>query len=120
MVAREFEQHFYVTQEKIELALETARHEAPILREVTDDTFSLYISIPFCPSRCSYCSFVSHSITPPKPQKLLPRYVELLCEELAITGRIASELGLRLETVYYGGGTPTRLRRRISCACMRQ
>ena len=63
MVAREFEQHFYVTQEKIELALETARHEAPILREVTDDTVSLYISIPFCPSRCSYCSFLSHDIT---------------------------------------------------------
>ena len=49
------------------------------------------------------------SITASKAQKLLPRYVELLCEELAITGRIASELGLRLETVYYGGGTPTTL-----------
>lgn len=73
------------------------------------ESFSLYLSIPFCPTRCSYCSFVSHSITASKAQKLLPRYVELLCEELAITGRIASELGLRLETVYYGGGTPTTL-----------
>lgn len=73
---------FYVTQEKIELALETARHEAPILREVTDDTFSLYISIPFCPSRCSYCSFVSHDITSKRARDILPVYVDRLCEEL--------------------------------------
>lgn len=109
MVAREFEQHFYVTQEKIELALETARHEAPILREVTDDTFSLYISIPFCPSRCSYCSFVSHDITSKRAKDILPVYVDRLCEELEQISQKVKGTGLRLTTVYFGGGTPTIL-----------
>ena len=109
MVAREFEQHFYVTQEKIELALETARHEAPILREVTDDTFSLYISIPFCPSRCSYCSFVSHDITSKRARDILPVYVDRLCEELEHISQKVKGTGLRLTTVYFGGGTPTIL-----------
>ena len=109
MVAREFEQHFYVTQEKIELALETARHEAPILREVTDDTFSLYISIPFCPSRCSYCSFVSHDITSKRAKDILPVYVDRLCEELEQISQKVKGTGLRLTTVYFGGGTPTTL-----------
>ena len=107
MVAREFEQHFYVTQEKIELALETARHEAPILREVTDDTFSLYISIPFCPSRCSYCSFVSHDITSKRAKDILPVYVDRLCEELEQISQKVKGTGLRLTTVYFGGGTPS-------------
>ncbi len=109
MVAREFEQHFYVTPEKIELALETARHEAPILREATDDTFSLYISIPFCPSRCSYCSFVSHDITSKRAKDILPVYVDRLCEELEQISQKVKGTGLRLTTVYFGGGTPTIL-----------
>ncbi|MCQ2478901.1 MAG: coproporphyrinogen dehydrogenase HemZ, partial [Clostridia bacterium] len=71
------------------------------------ESFSLYLSVPFCPSRCSYCSFVSHSVD--KAKNIIPRYVELLCEELKITGEIANKLGLRLETVYMGGGTPTTL-----------
>ena len=67
---REFAGHFHVSEEKIALALETAAHEAPILREATDDTCSLYVSIPFCPSRCSYCSFVSHDITSKRANKI--------------------------------------------------
>ena len=98
-----------MTQEKIELALETARHEAPILREVTDDTFSLYISIPFCPSRCSYCSFVSHDITSKRARDILPVYVDRLCEELEHISQKVKGTGLRLTTVYFGGGTPTIL-----------
>mgnify|MGYP002571406278 FL=1 len=82
MVAREFAQRFYVTEEKIDLALQTAHNEAPILKEATDDTYSLYISIPFCPSRCSYCSFVSHDITSKRAKDILPVYVDRLCEEL--------------------------------------
>lgn len=71
------------------------------------NAFSLYVSIPFCPTRCSYCSFVSHSIE--KAAKLVEPYVELLCKEIEETAKITKELGLTLCTVYFGGGTPTQL-----------
>ena len=109
MVAREFAQRFYVTEEKIDLALQTAHNEAPILKEATDDTYSLYISIPFCPSRCSYCSFVSHDITSKRAKDILPVYVDRLCEELCCIAQKMAGTGLALTTVYFGGGTPTIL-----------
>jgi oxygen-independent coproporphyrinogen-3 oxidase len=104
-----FQKRLLVSPDKTALAFHVAHAEKRVMDTSRPESFSLYISIPFCPTRCSYCSFVSHSIAASKAKKLLPRYVELLCEELALTGRIASELGLRLETVYYGGGTPTTL-----------
>lgn len=106
---KEFAEHFHVSEEKIKLALETARHEAPILKEATDDTCSLYVSIPFCPSRCSYCSFVSHDIASRRARELLPEYTNKLCEELAFIGQELKKTGLTLTTVYFGGGTPTTL-----------
>lgn len=108
-VAEEFSTDYLVSKEKISLALQTAEKEGPILKEVRDDTYSLYVSIPFCPSRCAYCSFVSHSIDNKKARDLLPNYVNLLCEELETTARIANKFGMRLKTIYYGGGTPTTL-----------
>lgn len=107
--AQEFAEHFHVSEEKIALALETARHEAPILKEATDDTYSLYVSIPFCPSRCSYCSFVSHDIASKRAKEILPVYVDKLCEELAYIGAKMKQTPLTLTTVYFGGGTPTIL-----------
>ena len=73
------------------------------------DSFSLYVSIPFCPSRCSYCSFVSHSVQNEKAKNLLPTYVDLLTKELIETAEIAKNIGVTLESVYIGGGTPTTL-----------
>ncbi len=98
-----------VSQEKTNLALMVAKNEAPLTAINSEKSFSLYISIPFCPSRCSYCSFISHSNDSPSAKKLVPQYVEKLCEEIKITGDIAKELGLKLESVYMGGGTPTAL-----------
>ncbi|MBS7369765.1 MAG: coproporphyrinogen dehydrogenase HemZ, partial [Oscillospiraceae bacterium] len=69
--------------------------------------FSLYVSIPFCPSRCSYCSFVSHSVD--KAAGLIEEYLEKLIIELKGTADIARQLSLKLDTVYFGGGTPTTL-----------
>lgn len=102
----------FITKRKVDesrfaLALKTARAELPLLDRSTSDSFSLYVSIPFCPSRCAYCSFVSHSVE--QAAKLIPAYVDRLCEELALTAKIAEKLGLRLRTVYFGGGTPTAL-----------
>lgn len=96
-----------VDESRFSLALETAQTELPLLERSTGDSFSLYVSIPFCPSRCAYCSFVSHSVE--RAAKLIPTYVDRLCEELALTAQIAGRLGLKLRTVYFGGGTPTAL-----------
>lgn len=96
-----------VTDEKLDLLLSTAEHEREIRTLSKPESVSIYISIPFCPSRCSYCSFTSHAIE--KAAKLIPQYVDLLCEELRDTAVLIDELGLRLETVYMGGGTPTVL-----------
>ena len=94
-------------ENKIELAKEVMERENKIIALSRDNSFSLYISIPFCPSRCSYCSFVSHSIENAKD--LIEPYVNLLCRELKEIAKIANSLSLRLETIYFGGGTPTTL-----------
>ena len=100
-------ENYLVLPEKARLVWETAQREESILEQNRPGDFSLYISIPFCPSRCVYCSFVSHEIG--KCLKLMPDYIRLLCEELAETAAYAKEVGLRLRTVYIGGGTPTTL-----------
>lgn len=102
-----FKNALFVSEEKTSLALKTEANERKILALSKDNSFSLYVSIPFCPSRCSYCSFVSQSIE--KASHLIQPYVEKLCEEIAYTGSIADKLGLKLESVYIGGGTPTAL-----------
>lgn len=96
-----------VSPEKTSLALAVSEKQDEIIALNHNNCFSLYISVPFCPSRCSYCSFVSHSIE--KAKKLLPDYTQLLCEEIKATAEIAAELGLHLKSVYMGGGTPTTL-----------
>lgn len=98
---------YYVSDEKLELAYQTAAAQAEPLKALDKRSYSLYVSVPFCPSRCSYCSFVSHSIESPTAKKLLPQYVQKLCEEIEQTAAIARELDLRLDTIYIGGGTPT-------------
>lgn len=98
---------FHTTPQKADLAQEVMKHENKIIALSRKNSFSLYISIPFCPTRCSYCSFVSHSIERTKP--LIEPYVDLLCKELVATSKVAKTLGLRLETIYFGGGTPTTL-----------
>ncbi len=102
-----FKNKFLVNESKLELCKKAVEGEESIISLSRDNSFSLYLSIPFCPTRCSYCSFVSHSIE--KARDIIPQYVELLCRELKTTAEIAKKLELRLETVYMGGGTPTTL-----------
>ena len=104
---KKFEKDFFVSNEKIALSRETEHNERKILELSKPESFSLYVGIPFCPSRCSYCSFVMASIE--RAEKLIKPYTKLLCEEIKRTAEIANKLGLRLETVYFGGGTPTTL-----------
>lgn len=104
-----FKNDLLVTDEKFRVAREVADWEEKIIKSGEPMSFSLYVSIPFCPSRCSYCSFVSHSVETEKARNLLPQYVELLSKELEITGEIAKSIGVKLESIYIGGGTPTTL-----------
>lgn len=104
---KKFENDFFVSNEKTALSRETEHNERKILELSRPESFSLYVGIPFCPSRCSYCSFVMASIE--RAEKLIEPYTKLLCEEIKRTAEIANKLGLRLETVYFGGGTPTTL-----------
>lgn len=102
-----FKTRFFVSDEKFELCKEIKLREDKILSEVRPDGFSLYISVPFCPTRCLYCSFVSHSIE--RTKKLMKEYVLLCVKEIEKTAEITKKIGLTLRTVYFGGGTPTSL-----------
>ncbi len=106
-ISRTLREKFWIQPEKIKLAYDTAVIQQPLLAQTPKQAVSLYVSVPFCPTRCSYCSFVSHSVE--QAQKLIPDYVNKLCEELAIWGNMVRELGLSVDTVYFGGGTPTSL-----------
>lgn len=106
---RYFKETLLVSPEKTALAKAVALREKSIIDLSTDDSFSLYISIPFCPTRCSYCSFVSHSVSTPSAKKLIPEYVKTLKKEIKLVSEYAKENGLSLKSVYWGGGTPTTL-----------
>lgn len=95
------------TPEKAELAAEVAAYEWPVKKAMYKDGISLYIGIPFCPTRCLYCSFVTCGTR--QAAKLIPDYVCALKKEIEYTGRLVAENNRTTETVYIGGGTPTTL-----------
>lgn len=102
-----FKNKLFVSDKKTRLLYSIVKRQQGIIDLSVPSSYSLYVSIPFCPTRCEYCSFVSHSITSFK--KKIPEYIELLIKELELISSVAKDLGLRLETVYFGGGTPTSL-----------
>ena len=102
-----FEQKYIVRPEKAALVLETAQLQQAVLEQNLPDTYSLYVSIPFCPTRCLYCSFVSHAVE--KAGKIIPEYIARLCDELRYIAQIAQKAGMRLLSIYVGGGTPTSI-----------
>ena len=98
---------YYVTPERRELAVDcsVSTVKAAKLLEPTD--VSLYVGIPFCPTRCAYCSFVSRSVG--KRTELLEPYLAALMQELRLTGELLANSGRKVRTIYIGGGTPTTL-----------
>ncbi len=109
-----FRSRYFVTEEKIKLCRDIFSLQKNIIDSAKENDYSLYISIPFCPSRCSYCSFVSVGST--NATKLMGEYVEKLCEEIRYTADIAQKAGLTLKSIYIGGGTPTA----VSAAQLKQ
>ena len=98
---------YLVIPKKASLATEVALTEKKIIGVPDQRDCSVYISIPFCPSRCSYCSFVSYSSK--KLLALIPEYLERLKQDIKLNFELINRLGLNLKTVYIGGGTPTIL-----------
>ncbi len=98
---------YRVSPAQAALTMDCAEAALALTRSLAPEEFSLYVSIPFCPSRCSYCSFISASAA--GGHKLMEPYLEALLQEVETAGRRVAELGLRPRSVYIGGGTPTTL-----------
>ena len=98
---------YYVTPPRRALAIDCSRSTVRAANLLEQQDVSLYVGIPFCPTRCAYCSFVSRSVG--KRTELLEPYLEALKKELAVTGRLLANSGRTIRTIYIGGGTPTTL-----------
>ncbi len=105
--AKELQDVYFVSPDRARLAADCSAStvRAVSLLEPTD--LSLYVGIPFCPTRCSYCSFVSRTIG--KRTELLEPYLQALLKEIEITGHLLEDSGRKLRTIYIGGGTPSTL-----------
>ena len=98
---------YYVTAERRKLAVDCSVSTVNAVNLLQPQDISLYVGIPFCPTRCTYCSFVSRTIG--KKTELMEPYLKALMQEIAVTGRLLADSGKTLRTVYIGGGTPTTL-----------
>ncbi|MBQ2890401.1 MAG: coproporphyrinogen dehydrogenase HemZ [Clostridia bacterium] len=102
-----FKTEYSVCEDKARLALDIAKVEKPIIDNMNSNGISLYVGIPFCPTRCLYCSFVTNGIF--RSKTLIPQYLDCLMREIEYTAEIVKENGQIIESVYIGGGTPTTL-----------
>lgn len=98
---------YYVTPDRRRLAVDCSVSTVNAANLLQSSDVSLYVGIPFCPTRCTYCSFVSRTIG--KKTELLDPYLNALLQEMAITGKLLADSGKTIRTIYIGGGTPTTL-----------
>ena len=98
---------YYVTPERRKLAVDCSVSTVNAANLLEANDLSLYVGIPFCPTRCTYCSFVSRTIG--KKTELLNPYLEALLKEMEISGKLLADSGKHIRTIYIGGGTPTSL-----------
>ncbi|MBR3704659.1 MAG: coproporphyrinogen dehydrogenase HemZ, partial [Oscillospiraceae bacterium] len=98
---------YFVSQPRRRLAIECARAGLDAQRDLAPNDISLYLGIPFCPTRCAYCSFVSNSVE--KSFHLVEPYLEALFHEIDSAAALVRDLGLNIKSFYMGGGTPTTL-----------
>ena len=93
-----------VFPEKARSCVAVASEQKDILARDNERRCNLYVSIPFCPSRCNYCSFVSHSIE--RAGKLVEPYLDMLTDEIKTAAELIKDAGVTNDAVYIGGGTP--------------
>lgn len=103
----ELEEKYFVSPVRAELALDCAKASLAVSRSLKPDEVSIYIGIPFCPTRCAYCSFVSADVG--RTLKLVEPYLQAVLREVEETARVLKEAGLWVRSLYMGGGTPTTL-----------
>ena len=115
------EDTYFVTPSRSRLSLDCSKATVKAAGLLRPEDVSLYVGIPFCPTRCAYCSFVSRTIG--KRTELLEPYLEALMTELRHTGKLLANSGRKVRTLYIGGGTPTSLSSRQMerlLACIRE
>ena len=105
--ARELVEECFVSPKRAALAVDCAQASAEVSRQLAPGQVSVYLGIPFCPSRCSYCSFVSADVG--RTLKLVEPYVQALEREIIRTGEALEQAGSAVHSLYMGGGTPTVL-----------
>ena len=98
---------YFVTPERSNLALNCSQASVIAEEKLEKDDVCLYVGIPFCPTRCAYCSFVSRSVG--KNTQLLTPYLQALEQEMQLTGQLLRQTGRFVRCIYIGGGTPTTL-----------
>ena len=98
--------HYHVSPVRRQLAMDCAQASLAVKRSLQPEEISLYVGIPFCPTRCAYCSFISASGS---ANRLIPAYLDALFGEIDAAGEAARRAGKTVRTVYIGGGTPTTL-----------
>ena len=104
---KELQELYCGTPARARLAIEAADAGIRAAAELEPNDISLYVGIPFCPTRCAYCSFVAQSVE--KSFSLVEPYLEALFDEITAAGQLVRELGLNVKSFYMGGGTPTTL-----------
>ena len=102
----ELRDRYRVSPERRRLAMDCAKASLAVKGALKPEEVSLYVGIPFCPTRCAYCSFISSSGS---ANRLIPDYLEALFREIDRAGQALLAAGRRVRTVYIGGGTPTTL-----------
>ncbi|MBQ7566656.1 MAG: coproporphyrinogen dehydrogenase HemZ [Oscillospiraceae bacterium] len=98
---------YFISPARRRLCLDASKYTVEAAKLLRPRDLSLYIGIPFCPTRCAYCSFVSQSVE--QFGKFLPPYLGALEREIAETGKLLRRSGYTVRTLYLGGGTPTTL-----------
>lgn len=96
---------YALSPQKAELVLEVAARQRPFFHVDPGNPIGIYVGIPFCPTRCSYCSFAAYPLA--THGHLLRDFLQALQVEIREVGSLIRELNLQVESVYLGGGTPT-------------
>ena len=103
-VIANFKERHVTSKEKAQLCIDVAKYEKSVVNK-DKNTISIYVGMPFCPTRCVYCSFTANPIG--KSKSIVKEYIEALSKEIAAISEYVREKNLIIETVYFGGGTPT-------------
>lgn len=117
-ITRQLQSEYFVSNDRAILAVDIAERERPFIYPEEDNLISIYIGIPFCPSRCHYCSFTSNSIK--RFGDLADPYLEALVKEIRTVSEYLKYKEFKIQTIYIGGGTPTsvderQLERLVAC-----